>query len=218
MLLALATLFGSGLLHGVGPDHCLAIGALATGEGGLRRAVGVSVRFGVGHTLVLALAALAATLAGFAVPARWEAVLEAVGGAALLAIGCWTVFSSRGLTLHRHAHAHGDATHAHVHAHVGGDGGHEHHGTVAALAGAVFGLSGVRSLVLLLPLVLGRRVELVLAGVALFGVGVVLSMVAVGWLTRLVAGVAGRVERGLQTLVGVASMLVGAYWVVSHVG
>lgn len=212
MFAALLSLFGQGLLHGLGPDHCLAIGTLAAAGGGMRKAAGVSVRFGLGHTVVLGAGALVAALTGFMIPERWEARLEVLGGASLLALGCWTVLSKRGFLGHTHdggdAHSHGEgADHAHQSA----------SGRYQAAAGALFGLSGVRGLLLLLPLMARERVWSLAAGVTLFGAGVVLSMFLVGWFAQRAADAAMRWERGLRVPVGVASMLCGAWWVVSHV-
>ncbi len=219
MIVGLLSMFGQGLLHGLGPDHCLAIGALsAGGRGGLREAATVSLRFGVGHTLVLAAGALAAAVTGVMIPARWESTLEVVGGLSLLALGVWTVLSRRGQVAHTHldgtvhAHADGDArSHAHTDSHGSVDG------RAQTLAGALFGLSGVRGLVLLLPLMARDRAWALALGVVLFGAGVVASMFAVGWFTQRATVAARRWERGLRVPVGVASMVCGAWWVVSHV-
>lgn len=223
MLIVLGSLFGQGLLHGVGPDHCLAIGALAS-RGGLRRAVAVSVRFGLGHTAVLALLATAAVVAGVAVPARWESALEVLGGASLLALGCWTLLGGApGAPTHRH----GDGvTHAHDLAEHGGPDGAAPGGSPVAskggpfplVAGALFGLSGVRGLVMALPLMALRDPAVLVAGVVLFGLGVLLSMVVVGYVTQRIATAARRVERGLRALVGLSSMACGAWWVIDHLG
>jgi nickel/cobalt exporter len=218
MLSSLLSMFGQGLLHGLGPDHCLAIGALAAAGGGFRRAFAVSLRFGVGHTAVLAAGAAGAGLAGLAIPARWESALEVVGGVSLLALGCWTLVSRRGAI----PHAHGGV----VHAHAGGAEAHEGSevaatttagGPSAAVMGAVFGLSGVRGLLLLLPLMGRERAVMLTAGVALFGLGVVASMVLVGWFAQRAADAAAGWERGLRVPVGLASVLCGAWWIVSHV-
>lgn len=218
MLLVLGSLFGQGLLHGVGPDHCLAIGALAS-KGGLRRAVAVSVRFGLGHMAVLGVFATAAVVAGVAIPARWESALEVVGGASLLALGCWTLLggASGGA-----AHHHGDGVmHAHDLAEHDASAARPaltSRGPFSLLAGALFGLSGVRSLVLALPLMVQRSPLTLLAGVGLFGLGVLLSMVCVGYLTQRIATAAHRAERALRMLVGLASMACGAWWVIDHIG
>lgn len=216
MIGVLATMFGQGLLHGFGPDHCLAIGSLAS-RGGLRRALSVSLRFGVGHTLVLAVCAVAAAAAGVAIPERWERALEVVGGLSLLALGVWTILDTRSVSTHDH----GDGV---AHAHFFDDG----HGvapprdeariagSLSTVAGAVFGLSGVRALVLLLPATAQRSPLVMLASVLLFGGGVVISMLAVGWLAQGLGARARKIETALRVSVGVASMAVGAWWVVSR--
>ncbi len=219
MFAALISLFGQGLLHGLGPDHCLAIAALSTSGGGMRKAVSVSLRFGVGHTAVLAAGALVAAVTGLVIPARWESTLEVVGGVSLLALGCWTVLSKRALLPHTHgglaAHTHGEAGARHDHA--GAVIPPWADGRFQALAGAVFGLSGVRGLLMLLPLMARERAASLVLGVLLFGAGVVLAMFGVGWFAQRAASAARRWERGLRVPVGVASMLCGAWWVVSHV-
>jgi len=219
VLIVLGSLFGQGLLHGVGPDHCLAIGALAS-RGGLRRAVAVSVRFGLGHMAVLGVLATAAVFAGVVIPARWESALEVVGGASLLALGCWTLLGGvPSDPTHHHGdgvvHAHDLAEHAPSAAAAPPAAGR---GVFPLVAGALFGLSGVRSLVLALPLMAQRNPVVLVSGVALFGLGVLLSMVVVGYLTQRVATAAHRVERGLRVLVGLSSMACGAWWVVDHLG
>lgn len=216
MLGVLATMFGQGLLHGVGPDHCLAIGSLAS-RGGLRRALAVSLRFGLGHTVVLAVCAVAAALAGVAVPERWERALEMVGGASLLALGVWTVLDVRAVSTHDH----GDGrphTHLFDDGHAGTAPREESRvaGSLSTVAGAVFGLSGVRALVLLLPATAQRSPGVILASVLLFGVGVVVSMLGVGLLAQGVGARARRIETALRVSVGTASMAVGAWWVVSR--
>ena len=219
MLGVLATMFGQGLLHGVGPDHCLAIGSLAS-RGGLRRALAVSLRFGVAHTAVLAVCAMVAALAGVAIPARWERALEIVGGLSLLALGVWTVLDARAVATHDH----GDGR-AHVHLFDDGHAASEPRavrdearvaGSLSAVAGAVFGLSGVRALVVLLPVTVQRAPLVIALSVLLFGAGVVVSMLGVGWLAQGVGARARRIERALRLVVGVASMAVGAWWVVSR--
>ncbi len=206
MFSALALLFGQGLLHGAGPDHCLAIGALAA-KGDLRSAVSISLRFGAGHTVVLAVLAIGVTLTGFVVPVSWEAALEVVGGASLLALGVWTL-TQRGALL---AHVHPDGK-----VHDGAVVSPPAQGWLSSVAGAVMGLSGVRGLAMLLPVAVRQRPGVMLAGVLLFGLGVVLAMVFVGWIAQRVASRAQRVERGLRVLVGLASVLCGAWWIVAH--
>lgn len=217
MWLVLGSLFGQGLIHGVGPDHCLAIGALAT-RGGLRRAFGVALRFGLGHTAVLAGCALAASMAGVVIPARWESAMELVGGASLMLLGAWTLWAPPSTDPHTHdglaAHAHTDG--ARVSGHTHPTARERRDGALSALVGAVFGLSGVRAMLMVIPFAMHQRGLALVFGVLLFGLGVVLSMALVGYLTQRVATRARIAEKVLQTVVGLASIACGAWWVIDH--
>ena len=83
--------------------------------------------------------------------------------------------------------------------------------------GAVFGLSGIRGLLLVIPLVARRSVLVALVGVTLFGLGVAISILAVGLFARSATRLAGSAGGVLRTLVGGASTLVGVYWILGHV-
>lgn len=233
VVISLLTLFGLGFIHGLGPDHCLAIGSLAGGGGNapLGRAARVSLRFGVSHSIVLAVCAGAAILLGFVIPESWEGALEVAGGIALLGMGVWTIFSARDFRIHRHEHVHEKTPHAHprrshrlerkhshshLHAHIGRDHSHEDHPALSAVAGAFFALSGVRGLTLLLPVALAQKPSLAIAGVVLFGLGVVSSMLLFGAAAALAVRFAGAWERSLRAVIGMASVACGAFWIVSH--
>jgi cytochrome c biogenesis protein CcdA len=219
MLFVIVSMFGQGLLHGFGPDHCLAIGALASADGGMRHALRVSLRFGVGHTTVLALGALIATASGLMISARWESVLEIVGGLSLLVLGCLTVLSKRSWLPHAHRgwlpHTHSETT-DHSHRDETAPSWADKHFQIAL--GGLFGLSGIRGLLMTLPLLARHDIVESGVGVALFGLGVVCSMVLVGFFARNASDVIiQRYNTGLRIPVGIASMLCGAFWIVDHV-
>src|SRR3954471_234174 len=89
-----------GFVHGLGADHLMAIAALSIGTTGdapaLRRAraMGVAVRFAVGHALLLALGAGGLIALGWSLPIMVERGGELLGGVLLIvfgAIGLWSV-------------------------------------------------------------------------------------------------------------------------------
>ena len=222
-LLATSAL-GLGFLHGLGADHLMAIAALSVhgrGRGSDVRAVHTAFGFAVGHTIVLAVGAAAAVIFGIVVPAGMTAGAERVGGALLVvfgAIGVWTIFSGR--------------TYTHIHPEIGGRSRwHIHlglpvrrhvmhgHSIVPALMGAVFAFSSLRALMLLQPFgsqaaLLTLPVLLVL--IALFGLGILLSMSLFGViLTRLFSlRVVERLGQLAAAVVAIASMVLGGYWIV----
>src|SRR4030095_6377801 len=80
-----------GFLHGLGADHLMAIAALslATPLGPARyaRAVGLGVKFAVGHALLLAFGAGLVLFFGWQIPARFEQGGEFLGGCLLIILG-----------------------------------------------------------------------------------------------------------------------------------
>ena len=157
-----------GFLHGLGADHLMAIAALslATPLGPARygRAFWLAVRFAVGHALLLSVAAAAVLFFGWQIPVRLEQAGEFVGGCLLILlglVGCWLAFTGRVYAhthahAHAHEHAHGEHAlfHSHWHLHVGRQ--HSHlpavHTALPGVMGAVFAVSGLRALILSLPL------------------------------------------------------------------
>lgn len=216
-----------GLLHGLGPDHCLALAALLVGErrrwGGLR----ISLRFGLWHALTLSGLALAAVASGYLVPSSWEQAAELLGGVVLFLLGAFSLRRANGQALvHRHAHAHGqqEGDHLHWHLHRGpGQVEHSHPHTAAAVSGAL-ALSGVRALVLALPpmALAGRSWAGGGAFVLAFGAGVTASMVALGVVFEAARRRGERsgpaLWRGVERAVGWSAMALGAFWVCSHAG
>ena len=217
-----------GFLHGLGADHLMAIAALslATPLGPARyaRAFGLAVRFAFGHALLLAFGAAFVLLFGWQIPAPVEQGGELLGGCLLIALGVfvgWLTLSGR-LYLHSHLHDNGPSAHSHWHLHFGRT--HSHgpviHTAVPGVLGALFAVSGLRALVLSLPLWstadrvqhLGGLLFLVTA----FAVGILLSMSLfgivlahtladrrmTGWVARLAAGGTA-----------MASLMLGIYWV-----
>lgn len=198
-----------GFLHGLGADHLMAIAAMSVdgrqpaGRGA--RAAWTAVHFAVGHAMLLALGATAAILFGWVLPAAMASGAEVVGGVMLIAfglLGLWTVASGRG----------------YVHVHGAGELRHRHASFLPTLMGAIFAVSGLRVLMLLAPF--GDRagalgLPVVFGLVALFGLGILISMSLFGVVLSRVLSLAAveRVGRSAAAVVAVASLALGIYWV-----
>lgn len=217
MAALLATMFVLGLLHGLGMDHVMAITTLVRRGASGRSAAWIGVKFGLGHMGVLAVAAAAGLLLRFTVPARFELAMETTGGLLLLGLGVWVLLDLRGdsWVVHVHPHEHNqDKAHSHVHVHRHGLEEHRHSHLAWGL-GAVFALSGVRSLLVMVPVVLAPRFSVALLYILLFGLGIVLSMSLYGWLASQFFRLASRdrtLDRLAGALTGVASLALGGYW------
>lgn len=125
-LLALGAVTASAVHVLTGPDHLAAVLPYAVAD--RRRAFSVGAAWGLGHGLGV----VTLGLVGLALRARVD--LDALSGAAELAVGALLIFvglrtlrQSRLLVVHGHAHPHGaeDQGHSHVHLHIGDTTVHE---------------------------------------------------------------------------------------------
>jgi nickel/cobalt transporter (NicO) family protein len=218
-----------GFLHGLGADHLMAIAALSVGgaaETAARqrsRAVGIAVRFAVGHALLLAIAAAALLALGWSLPLLFERVGEVIGGALLIVLGGIGLWGVRAGRIYGHSHAHGNEPAAHWHLHVGRRERHPleaAHSHLPTIVGAAFALSSVRALTTLAPF--GDRIDAAPLGtlvlmIAVFGVGILLSMslFGVAFARLMSAAAAARVGQAAAVIMAFSSILLGAFWIVS---
>jgi hypothetical protein len=215
-----------GFLHGLGGDHLMAIAALSVNGRrgrGTARIVRTAVGFAVGHTMVLAAGAAIAIGFGVVLPGAVSSGAERVGGALLVALGglgLWTVLTGRA---YAHVHAEHDGRRR-LHLHVGSPDAHPAgahvHSLLPTVMGAIFAVSSLRALMLLQPFgpeAQALTLPLALLLVALFGLGILLSMSLFGVLLARVLSL-GTVEafgRAAAGMVAVASMLLGVYWMLA---
>ena len=215
-----------GFLHGLGADHLMAIAALslATPLGPARycRAFLLAVRFAIGHALLLSAGAALVLFFGWQIPARFEQGGEFVGGCLLIVLGLavgWLTLSGR-LYVHAHAHADGDqGLHSHWHLHVGRQHSHQPalHVALPGVMGAVFAISGLRALILSLPLwntphAFGSLLILV----TLFALGILMSMSLFGIVlahTLAARWMTGQVARFSAAATALGSLGLGIYWI-----
>ena len=225
MLLLAGSALGLGFLHGLGADHLMAIAALSV-DGRAPRAHGRIVHtafgFALGHMLVLATGAIVAVVFGVVVPASVSGVAERVGGALLVvlgAIGGWSVVSGRAFT-HIHPEADGRTR---LHLHLAGADRVRHpphaHSLVPTLMGALFAFSSLRALMLLQPFgasATSLALPVLLVLISLFGLGILLSMSLFGVLLARAFSLRAveRLGHGAALFLALASMALGAYWMV----
>jgi hypothetical protein len=218
-----------GFLHGLGADHLMAIAALSLGAAGespavqRARAFGVAVRFAVGHALLLALGAGALVALGWSLPIVVERGGEMLGGALLVvlgAIGLWGVFSGR---VYGHSHPDRHEPRSHWHLHLGRRERHPlpaAHSHLPTLLGAAFAVSSLRALTMLTPFggaLSGSPLPTLLMLIAVFGVGILISMslFGVAFARVLSATIAARLGQAAATIMAVASIALGVFWIAS---
>jgi hypothetical protein len=199
-LLLLLSAFALGFLHGLGGDHLMAIAALSMDGGDASasarraRALGVALRFAIGHALLLGCGAGLIVLVGWSIPPHVERGGEMLGGALLVVMGVVTLqHLKRHQQGHRHSH-------------------------LPTMVGAAFAISSLRAVVLLTPFgqnAGSQPLPMLLALIAIFATGILTSMSLFG---VALAGVLStralqRVGHGAGALVGVSSIVLGIAWV-----
>ena len=225
LLLSALTL---GFLHGLGADHLMGIAALsvaptADAPSPRARALGIAIRFAVGHALLLGAGAATLILLGWSLPVIVERSGEVLGGTLLIAlgvIGAWGALSGK---VYGHSHVHAGEPAAHWHLHIGPPAHHpapSAHSHIPTIIGAAFAISSLRALTMLAPF--GDRVgdaslSLLLALVTVFAVGILLSMSLFGVAFARLMSTRAIVRLGSASalLMATASVALGGYWIVS---
>jgi nickel/cobalt exporter len=223
-----------GFLHGLGPDHLMAIAALSVDEGvrvespvaRRARALAVAVRFALGHALLLAIGAGLIVAIGWSIPAPVERGGEMLGGALLIVMGLVTLQHLR--THHAHlalgtSHVAPRASRLPPSPQSGFGGASAHHAShshVPTMLGAAFAVSSLRALAMLTPFGadLGTApLPLLVTLIAVFACGILVSMSLFGVvLARLLSMHAlARIGHGAGALVGVSSVVLGVAWVLT---
>jgi nickel/cobalt transporter (NicO) family protein len=228
-LILLSTALALGFLHGLGADHLMAIATLSVGTGTeapavkRARALGVAVRFAIGHALLLTLGAGAFILLGWSLPLVVERGGETLGGILLVAlggIGLWGLGAGR---VYGHTHLHGHQSAPHWHLHIGRPDRHPvpgAHSHVPTLIGAAFAVSSLRALTLLAPF--GDRIgaaplTTLLVLICVFAAGILLSMslFGVAFASLMTSRVVARLGRAAGALMALSSIALGVYWILN---
>jgi hypothetical protein len=219
-----------GFVHGLGADHLMAIAALSIGPSGdaamtlparRARALGVAVKFAIGHALLLALGAGALVALGWSLPLVVERGGEMLGGTLLVAMGAVSIWGIASGRVYGHSHLHGHEAAAHWHLHVGRPERHPHaiaHSHLPTIIGAAFAISSLRALTLLTPF--GDRLgaaplPTLLALIGIFGIGILLSMSLFGIaFARLMSAAAmARLGRAAALIMAIGSIALGIFWI-----
>ena len=205
-MILLATALFLGFLHGLGPDHLMAIATLSVDDsrrsGGAakadRRAVAVAIQFALGHAVLLGIGAAMLVLIGWTLPPGVERGGEMLGGALLIVMGIVTL---------QHMRSHSQRP-------------HQHHSHLPTMIGAAFAVSSLRALAMLTPFGthLGTApLPLLLALIVVFAIGILVSMVLFGVVLARVLSMRTleRVGHGAGALIGASSVLLGVAWVIT---
>ena len=187
------------------------------------RALGVAVRFAIGHAVLLGAGAAALIVLGWSLPLAFERGGEILGGSLLIVLGVlalWSAFSGK---VYAHTHGHSGEPAGHFHLHFGSREDHPSalaHSHVPTIIGAAFALSSLRALTMLAPFgdsAASVSLASMLGLVAVFAVGILLSMSLFGVaFARLMSTAAVlRLGRASAGLMSAASIALGGYWILA---
>ncbi len=214
-----------GFLHGLGADHLMAIAALTTSsapEGRYTRILRTAIGFALGHAVVLGAGAMLAVTAGVLVPAAVSSGAERAGGAMLIVMGLYGIWSVTTGRAYGHVHGMTEAAptsgwHLHL-SRATGHASHTHGGsTLPLVIGALFAISSLRMVMLLQPFSAEAQALALpglLALILLFGVGILISMSLFGVVLARVMTLRAvtQIGRAAAALIAIASIGLGLYW------
>jgi len=223
---ALGFIVGAG--HAFEPDHMAAVSTLVSDKSSRRDIIRHGMIWGLGHTLVLLIVGGAALLLKTTIPVQFAIGLEMMVGVMLVGLGAHVIYRLRRDRVHFHRHSHQDGIeHIHIHSHqhdttphTPAKHRHVHPDRTAwrtLLVGVMHGMAGSAAIILTTAATLNSA-PLGLFYIAVFGAGSILGMAAISLLMSLVlipVRALKRLNNGLHYFIGMATMSVGLYVVVS---
>lgn len=187
--LPLATATAAGFLHALEADHVAAVTTFVARRPRPGEALSFGLRWGLGHSLALAVACAVLMALDLRPPEGVERLLEGAVGCLLVALGLRLLWAGRAEQAPVVPHRHG-----------------------TTWVGAAHGLAGTGAFLALLPVTLLGSPWLAGGYVLAFGVGTIVAMgawaMAAGLLFERVGG------RGLVWLTACCSVAIGLLWVV----
>ena len=217
--------------HAVETDHVAAVATLATRSRSLTEAVRQGAAWGLGHTLTLFLFGSIVLLLDSVIPAALAQLLELLVGVMLVGLGVDVLIRLLRERIHFHLHRHpqGDV-HFHAHSHAGETSHdpdrHRHRHPAgfpvrALLVGLMHGMAGSAALILL-TLQTVRSPLTGLAYIALFGLGSMIGMALLSIVIAIPLRASARgmtwLHNGLQMVVGLATVTIGAALILENSG
>jgi ABC-type nickel/cobalt efflux system permease component RcnA len=214
-----------GFLHALEIDHMLAVTAFVSRRPTLATAARFGFRWGIGHSVAILAAGGVLLATGLRWSERYDRWGEAAVGVLLIGLGLWSLRSTRNLHIHAPAE-HGD--HLHLHTHPEGRAAPDHRhahphphphesGHGITLVGLAHGLAGTSAVVALVPVTLVDRVSVGIGYLLAFGLGVTVAMTLFAGISALAMKQAAdrslALGRRITSLVGIAGILTGAFWV-----
>lgn len=210
-----------GLRHALDADHLAAVSTVLAERPSLRASGAVGLWWGIGHTLTLLIVGSIVLAWGLRIPERFEFIAEFGVGVLLILLGGTLALKLYRERWHVHSHHHDGERHVHLHSHQMQVDHRHRHWTIDLIRplciGMAHGLAGSAALMLI---ILSTTQELGpgLLSIAVFGIGSIVGMMAIGLTISLPLvcslTISRRIFVGLQGFASVASVCVGVWLLV----
>lgn len=209
--------FFLGILHGLELDHLMAISALINKEQDKKSSLKVGFHFGIYHMLTLVIIGIFGLIFNLTIPQWFEQSAEIFGGILLIVIGLWTLSYYLQIKTHSHKHIHNAVEHNHAHFHLfNAKHIHKH----SKIFGSLFALSGLSSLLLIVPVAFASSIYGGIINILLFGTGVIMSMLVFSIILTAFYNIIrkiGNVYRITTIVKGSLSLVTGVFWIILQI-
>lgn len=207
-----------GLRHALDADHLAAVSTVLAERPSLRASSAVGLWWGIGHTVTLLIVGSIVLAWGLRIPAQFELVAESGVGILLIVLGGTLAHKLYRERWHVHRHHHDGEPHVHLHSHQRQDDHRHRHWMADSIRplciGMAHGLAGSAALMLII-LATTQEFGAGLLSIAVFGVGSIVGMMAIGFTISLPLVCSLTMSRklfvGLQGISSVASVCVGTW-------
>ncbi len=213
-----------GIRHALDADHLAAVSTVLAQRPSLRASSAVGLWWGVGHTLTLLIVGSVVLALGIHIPPQFERIAESGVGVLLIVLGGSLAVKLCRERWHMHRHHHNGDAHVHLHSHQRQDDHRHRHWLTDSVRplciGMAHGLAGSAALMLII-LATTQELGPGLLSIAVFGVGSIAGMMAIGLTISLPLVCSLSFSRplffGLQGFAGAASVGVGVWMLVKLV-
>jgi ABC-type nickel/cobalt efflux system permease component RcnA len=210
-----------GLRHALDADHLAAVSTVLAQRPSLRASGAVGLWWGIGHTLTLLIVGSVVLVLGIRIPPEFELIAESGVGVLLIVLGGTLAVKLYRERWHLHSHHHDGDAHVHLHSHQRQDDHRHRHWMADSVRplciGMAHGLAGSAALMLVI-LATTHELGPGLLSIAVFGVGSIAGMMAIGLTISLPLVCSLSISRplflGLQGFAGAASVGVGVWMLV----
>jgi cytochrome c biogenesis protein CcdA len=172
-----------GLRHALDADHLAAVSTVLAERPSMRVSGVVGFWWGIGHTVMLLAVGLLVLTLGLRIPESFAVAAECGVGVLLMLLGGALALKLYRERWHVHSHRHDGERHLHLHSHrLQSDHAHRHwafHSLRPLFIGMAHGLAGSAALMLFI-LSTTQGVGQGLLYIAVFGIGSILGMIAIG--------------------------------------